>query len=140
LKETAESSPLPHIFSDIVVDKSNLTNPYEQMDAHYAESGPHVLREYRKLNIIAATIAKVVTSKLATSPLQSFIHTIMKKDALLKLYINNFIKVIAKPSIDEQMFILSKLQNFLNKVVGKISIQSFINRDTKQSIQLLPAY
>jgi len=137
LKETAKSSPLPHIFSDIVVDKSNLTKHCEQMEAYYAESESRALIESKKLNIIAASIAKVVTFE---RPMKSFIHTIMKRDTLLKLYINTFIKVIAKSSINEQMFILSKLQNFLNKVVGKISIQSFINRYTKQSIQLLPAY
>lgn len=145
MKETAKSSPLPHIFSDIVVDKCNLTKLVERIKEHKNNCGTNNVESplwlpYSKLNKVAASITKAVASKFATPPMQSFIHVIMKRDTLLKLYINNFIKVIAKPSNNEQMFILSKLQNFLNKVVGKISIQSFINRYTKQSIQLLPAY
>jgi len=136
LKEKAKSSPLPHIFSDIVVDDPLESELAKKMRAYQAELQ---MTPWQR-NKIQAAIEKACAPQTKTSRLLSCIHTIMKRDALLKLYINNFIKVIAKPSIDEQMFILSKLQNFLNKVVGKISIQAFINRYTKQSIQLLPAY
>jgi len=143
LKETPNSSVAHHIFSDIVVDKCNSSTLYERLEENKHKTNEvktPLWLKYKKLNKVSASIAKAVTSELATSPMQSFIHTIMKRDALVKLYINNFIKVLIKQSIDVQTFILSKLRNFLKKVVGKIFIQTFTNRFTRQSIQLLPAY
>jgi hypothetical protein len=140
LKETAKSSSLPYIISDIVVNESYLIKHYEVMEAHYSELMLPALQESRNLNALAIAITVFLGPKYTTPPIQSFIHVIIKRDALLKLYINNFIKVITKQSIDVQTFILSKLRNFLKKVVGKIFIQTFTNRFTRQSIQLLPAY
>jgi len=143
LKETPNSSVAHHIFSDIVVEKCNLSTLYERLEENKHKTNEvktPLWLKYKKLNKVSASLAKAVTSELAKSPMQSFIHTAMKRDALLKLYINKFIKVMTKQSIDVQTFILSKLRNFLKKVVGKIFIQTFTNRFTRQSIQLLPAY
>lgn len=83
----------------------------------------------------------VALNKLNTQPLLSnVIYDIARREVLLHLYITNFIKAFVTNSFEVQSNILSIAISFINKLRGKVSTQSFVNRSTKQSIKLLPAY
>jgi hypothetical protein len=139
LKETTQNIPASHIFKDIVVEKCNLTKNYDLLRAYYAEIGLSVKMISKKRSKLAVSISKAIASDSEVFSIQRFVHFIMKRNTLSKLYICNFIKIIIKQCSEKQMFILSQLRNFLIKVVGRIFIQTFTSRFTRQSIQLLPA-
>lgn len=83
----------------------------------------------------------IALNKLNTQPLlSSVIFDIARREILLHLYITNFIKAFVINSFEIQKNILSLAISFINKLRGKVSTQSFVNRSTKQSIKLLPAY
>ncbi len=82
----------------------------------------------------------VALNKLNTQPLLSnVIYDIARREVLLHLYITNFIKAFVTNSFEVQSNILSIAISFINKLRGKVSTQSFVNRSTKQFIKLLPA-
>ena len=93
----------------------------------------------QELNKVSFAVTSSITQHITLHPLQNFIHTVMKKDTLLQLYITKFVVMIAQQKENIQSVILSKLKCFRRKIVDNLFIQSFISRFTRQSIQLLPA-
>lgn len=91
----------------------------------------------KKVSIAVSNIVK----KFSNQPqLSNIIYNIVRKELLLQLYITNFIKTFVANSINVQANILTKALHFIKNSIGKISIQTFVNRSTKQSIKLLPAF
>ncbi len=93
----------------------------------------------QELNKVSFALSSAVAQHIILRPLKNFIYIVMKKDAILQLYITKFLSVVAKQKENTQSVILSKLRCFRRKILDSIFIQSFISRFTRQYIQLLPA-
>lgn len=93
----------------------------------------------QKSKKVSFAVRNSIAKNIVLAPLENFIYTVMKKDAILQLYITKFLSVVAKQKENTQSVILSKLRCFRRKILDSIFIQSFISRFTRQSIQLLPA-
>ena len=93
----------------------------------------------QKSKKVSFAVRNSIAKNIVLAPLENFIYTVMKKNAILQLYITKFLSVVAKQKENTQSFILSKLRCFRRKILDSIFIQSFISRFTRQYIQLLPA-
>jgi hypothetical protein len=119
---------------------------YEYYTFPYAKS----LKDWVRINDSNLTFLKknkvslavcIALNKLSTQPLlSSVINDIARREILLHVYITNFIKAFVTNSFEIQTNIISLAISFINKLRGKVPTQSFVNRSTKQSIKLLPAY
>ena len=101
----------------------------------------HVLLKKKsfKYHKIQISLAKKFQLTKVTS-VSAFTYEVMNSAELLQHYLFKLLSLFLRIKAIEQSNLLSKIKNYLNNLLGKVSIQTFVNRSTRQSYKLLPEF